>query len=328
MSDTKVKPSTNVYSSIRQLSSPNDEPNWDTWSFAMRMMLRGKNLEYVIEGGFKEGYNTTTAVRSNASTKADNWLVSLIIASRVHEENFVTITPCQDSARRMWRALSAAHQNNTAGGRYMYLRSMMTMRADGDEDVARLITTMDSTRQRLMNFSPEGTVSVDDIYVSSLISALPESWTSVTAPLEVQASVTPAELKKVFRGRIIKLKNWEKSTPTSSSAALSVTAPTKKGKHTYPPQPDCDYCNLCGHSSTICHPKHMDDQQKEIEALKQSIKSSKHSKSAKFAHLSESDSDSSVAEVKSSKLASSSTTVKLSRKASATKHLPAHNHLV
>lgn len=309
MSDTEAKPSTDVFSSIRKLSSPNDESNWDTWSFAMRMMLRGKNLEYVVEGGYKEGYNSTTAILSETSTKADNRLVSSIIASRVHEENFVTISPCQDSARQMWRALSAAHQNNTAGGRYMHLRSIMTLRADGDEDVARLITTMDATRQRLMNFSPEGTVSVDDIFVSSLISALPESWTSVTAPLELQASVTPSELKKVLRGHIVKLKNRETSTPTTSSAALSATAPAKQGKQTHPPRPDCDYCNRRGHSSTVCHQKQMDDQQKEIESLKQSIKSSKHSKSAKVAYVSESDSDLSAAKVKSSKLASSSATV-------------------
>lgn len=80
----------------------------------------------------------------------------------------------------------------------MHLRSMMTTHADGDEDISKLITTMDGNRQRLLNVCPEGTVSVDKIFVSSLISALPESWTLVTAPLELQASVTPAKLKKVL----------------------------------------------------------------------------------------------------------------------------------
>lgn len=52
MSDTDVKPSPHKkYSTIYQLLSPNDKSNWDTWSFAMRMMLSSKNLEYVIEGG-------------------------------------------------------------------------------------------------------------------------------------------------------------------------------------------------------------------------------------------------------------------------------------
>lgn len=145
MSDVEVKPtSLDVYSTIRRLTSPNKESNWDNWSFAMRMMLRGKNLEYVIEGGFKEGYNGINAVLPDATVKSDNQLVSSIIASRVHEDNYVTITPCQDSARRMWRALEGAHQNNTAGGRYMHLRSMMTTCAESDEDVSKLISTMDT----------------------------------------------------------------------------------------------------------------------------------------------------------------------------------------
>ena len=63
MSDSELKSSPHdVYSTIRRLASPNEESNWDNWSFAMRMMLRGKNLEYVIEGGYKEGYNSTTTV--------------------------------------------------------------------------------------------------------------------------------------------------------------------------------------------------------------------------------------------------------------------------
>lgn len=129
------------------------------------MILRGKNLEYVIEGGFKEGFNSSSAILPDSTVKSDNLLVSSIIASRVHEDNYVTISPHQDSARRMWRALEGAHQNNTAGGRYMYLRSMMTTRADTDEDVTKLMSTMDSIRQQLLNVCPDGTVSVNDLYV-------------------------------------------------------------------------------------------------------------------------------------------------------------------
>lgn len=82
MSDGEVKPTTSdLYSTIRKLSSPNDESNWDTWAFAMQMMLRGKNLEYVVEGGHKEGFNGTTNILSEAETKKDNQLVLSIITS-------------------------------------------------------------------------------------------------------------------------------------------------------------------------------------------------------------------------------------------------------
>lgn len=93
----------------------------------------------------------------------------------------------------------------------MHLRSMMTTRAGSDEKVKKLIGTMDVIRQRLMNVCPEGNVSIDDLYVSSLISALPESWTSVTTPLELQSVVTAGELKKVLRGHLVKMKNKETS---------------------------------------------------------------------------------------------------------------------
>lgn len=316
MSDAEVKPTTlDPYNGIRKLSSPNDESNWDTWSFAMRMMLRGKNLEYVIEGGYKEGYNGTTAILPDAASRTDNRLVSSIITSRVDEDNFTVIEPCQDSAKRMWRALSSAHQNNTAGGRYMYLRSMMTTRAGSDDEVTKLIGTMDVIRQRLLNVCPDGNISINDLYVSSLISALPESWTSVTSPLELQAHVSPGELKRVLRGHIVKLKNQETSSSTAS-VALSATTSSKKSKSQQPPpRPDCDYCKRKGHSGTDCHRKQMDEQRREIESLKQSIKNVKSSKSARVAHVLESESDLSVEETQAAKSATSSSHIKFSRAA-------------
>lgn len=79
----------------------------------------------------------------DADQKTKNCLVSSIIASRVHEKNFVVIVPCQESAKHIWRALSAAGQNNTAGGLYMQLEAMMTTQAESDEDVSKVIGTMD-----------------------------------------------------------------------------------------------------------------------------------------------------------------------------------------
>lgn len=208
MSDVKLKPSsTKLYTTIRKLSLPNEHSNWDTWSFVMLMMLRGKNLEYVVEGGHKEGYNSTINLLPDAAVRADNHMVSSIITSQIHKDNFVAIVSCQDSARRMWQALSSSHQKNSASGQYMHLQAMLTAHAEGDDDLLKLIGSMDVLCQRLMNVCPEGTVSAKNLYVSSLISAVPESWTSVTAPLELQPSVTPTELKKVLCEHSVKLKN-------------------------------------------------------------------------------------------------------------------------
>lgn len=75
----------NVHSTIWKLSSPDEMSNCDNWSFAVRMMRRVKNLEYVIEGRFKEGFNGATTVLPEAILKANNRLVSLIITCCVHE---------------------------------------------------------------------------------------------------------------------------------------------------------------------------------------------------------------------------------------------------
>lgn len=326
MSDSDVKSqSHNTHNSIRKLNSPNEELNWDNWSFAMRMILRGKNLEYVVEGGFKEGFNGTSTVLTDAVSRADNRLVSSIITSRVHEDNYVTIAPFQDSARRMRRALAASHQNTTAGGRYIHLRSMMTQRATCDDDVSKLIITMDSLRQCLLNACPYGSVSVNDLYISSLISALPDEWT-VTAPLELQTVITPMELKSVLRGHMTKLKNRETTTTESSLTALLTTLSSKKGRSTGSgPRLECPYCKMKGHQADVCHQKLLDNQRKGIDALKLSLKSPRSSKSAKVAVILDSELESSDHATPVAKLATKATgCVKFSR--AARKTSPSSSH--
>lgn len=80
----------------------------------------------------------------------------------------------------------------------MHLHSMMSQQVLSDNDVSKLIDAMDVLRQQLLNVCPEGTVSFNDLFISSLIPALLDDWTSVTAPLKLQATVTPIELKNVL----------------------------------------------------------------------------------------------------------------------------------
>lgn len=211
----------------------------------MCMILRGKNLEYVVEGGYEEWFNGTTSILPDTAIRTDNHLVSSIITSRVNQENYVTISPCQHSARLIWRALLSAHQNSTTRGSYMHLHSMMSQQVLSDNDVSKLIDAMDVLRQQLLNVCPEGTVSFNDLFISSLIPALLDDWTSVTAPLKLQATVTPIELKNVLWGHLNKLKNWESMLVAAWSAALSTTFSSKRNKsNTTPPPPECTYCKM------------------------------------------------------------------------------------
>lgn len=121
------------------------------------------------------------------------------MASRVHEDNFTVILSYKHGTCSMWKAIDTAHQNNTASGRYMHLRAMFTTRGQCDEEIPKLITTKDTLRQRLWNARPDGQLSINDIYFIAAISALPKSWTTVTAPLKLKANVTGAKLKSVLR---------------------------------------------------------------------------------------------------------------------------------
>lgn len=105
----------------------------------------------------------------------------------------------------------------------------------------------------------------------------------------------------------MKLKNREPSTASTSSTAMSASTVSKKSRAQPPlPRQECLYCKRKGHSSDVCHRKQMDDQRKEIDALKKSMKSSSISKSAKIAQLSESDSDESLDVVSTAKTVSTS----------------------
>lgn len=182
-----------------------------------------------------------------------------------------------------------------------------------------------------MNVCPDGSVYVDDIYVSSLISALPETWTLVTAPLELQPTVTPSELKKVLRGHAVKLKNRDTSSHTSSTA-LSTTAPSRKSRvnNNSQPKPDCDYFTRRGHLSDVCHKKQMDDQRREIDSLKDMMKKSKLTELAKLAHVSDSESDDSLDNITSAEAATASLTnrIKFLREAAIRHQSHTSNELV
>lgn len=76
---------------------------------------------------------------------------------------------------------------------------MFPTQAENKTNVPDLITEIAALVQRLWNTSADGKISIDDVYVKSVISALPESWPSVTSTLEPQSQVTRVELKSVLR---------------------------------------------------------------------------------------------------------------------------------
>lgn len=80
-----------------------------------------KDLDYTIEGTFKEGFDDDKNKLLEAEARRDNRLVCSIITSRVHEENFPVTQPVTSNAKHMYLALRSAHQNTSAGSKYMHL---------------------------------------------------------------------------------------------------------------------------------------------------------------------------------------------------------------
>lgn len=214
----------------------------------------------------------------------------------------------------MYLALQSAHQNTSAGSKYMHLRSMMSEQAVDTKDVGKLLGRMDNLRNKLRNICPDGSVTINNVYISSVISALPEAWSSVTAPLELQHLFTVAQLNNVLRGHIVKLKNCDSHLQQSTSVTTSLAASNTYGSSSKKAKPgtmprfssrtpptagespsSCDHCGFWGHLVNRCWTKQIDELRKEIDHLNINNKGKNHHCTAKAtAPGSDSDTEDSV----------------------------------
>lgn len=298
-------------SNIRKLSSPYEESNWNTWSFAILMMLSGRNLIYILDSSVKMGF-TKDKPPSVEERAFDNIKVASIIAGRVHEDNFKLIDRHRTDANAMISALREAHQNRTAGGKFLYLREMMSARPCENDDLLKYLNQMETLRSALASICTDGRISIDDLYVSAVIIGLPETWAHVTQPLEMQSAITPAQVTNAIKREVVKRKAREDVVTPPSASATSKSAksstvsrnnpqPSDKGKSRQdrPARDKCPHCNLF-HGARCWR--------KETEDLKETVKRLErlHSKkSVKSAAIEESD-DSEVEEVPRAKTATSS----------------------
>lgn len=161
-------------SNIRKLSSPYEESNWNTWHFAILMMLSGRNLIYVVDSSMKMGF-TKDKPPSAEERAFDNIKVASIIAGRVHEDNFKLIDSHCTDASAMMSALREAHQNCTAGGKFLYLREMMSTRTLENDDLLKYLNRMETLQAALASICTDGRISIDDLYVSAVIIGLPDT---------------------------------------------------------------------------------------------------------------------------------------------------------
>lgn len=274
------------------------------------MMLSGRNLIYILDSSVKMGF-TKDKPPSVKERAFNNIKVASIIAGRVHEDNFKLIDRHRTDANAMISALREAHQNRTAGGKFLYLREMMSTRPCENDDLLKYLNQMETLRAVLASICTDGRISIDDLYVSAVIIGLPDTWAHVTQPLEMQSTITPAQVTNAIKREVVKRKAREDVVAPPSASAIAKLAkssnvsqnpqPSDKGKSKQdrPSRDKCPHCNLF--HGTRCW-------RKETEDLKETAKRLERlhtKKSVKSAAVDESD-DSDVEEVPRARVATSS----------------------
>lgn len=296
-------------SNVRKLSSPYEESNWNTWSSAILMMLSGRNLIYVLDSSAKMGF-TKDKPPSAEESAFDNIKVASIIAGRVHEDNFKLIDRHRTDANTMISALREAHQNRTAGGKFLYLREMMGTRPLENNDLLKYLNRMETLRAALASICTDGRISIDNLYVSAVIIGLPDTWAQVTQPLEVQSTITPAQVTNAIKREVVKQRAREDIVTPPSASATTKSAKSSsvsqnpqssnkgKSRQDQPTSYKCPHCNLF--HGDWCWQKETEDLKEMVTRLERL-----HSKkSVKTAVVKESD-NSDVEEVPKAKTATS-----------------------
>lgn len=144
-----------------------------------------------------------------------------LIISSIHEDN-IEIIQETDTSKGMWAALLNAHHHTSAGSCFFYLRPLMSVSGNEEDDIPSLILDIKSLGSRLSKICRDRKISIEDIQVASLTSSLPESFTSVTLHIEQENEVKFEDVCKAVRNRIIQRKNRAGTTaPTSSSVNVA-----------------------------------------------------------------------------------------------------------
>lgn len=242
----------------------------------MKWTCKSKKLWYLLDETPVKLENGLP-VSAAAMAEDSDTFCALVIAT-VHEDN-IEIMQGNKTPKTMWTALKNTHHHTSAGSRFFYLRSLMTVSAEEEDDIPALILEIKSLGTKLTKLCKDGKITIEDIQVASLTTLLPESFTSVTSPFEQEETVKFEDVCKAVRNRIVTRKNRsaniEASTNSSANVAKSAQndkRPKGKGKKRDGPsdnnrqsgsdQPRQNGCTHCGgkkHTVNVCLKKKNDD---------------------------------------------------------------------
>lgn len=202
-----------------------DSSNWNQYEYSMMWVLKQKKLWYLLND---DPIKTENGLRVSAGVVAhDNITFCSQIIEIIHPDNIDALDGASNP-KDMWHRLKSAHLHESSGSRYFLLRSLMAKEADSSDNIPSLILEIQSLGVKLKKLCKIGMISVEDIQVASLTSALPDSFAGVTSSFKQQEVVKFADVAKAINSHVLNRKNRTiNQTSSSSKAHVAQSQPTE-----------------------------------------------------------------------------------------------------
>lgn len=241
---------------ITFLKSPGEASNFLDWEFKVELALEAVKLSYVL----------SPVLPKDCSNKwiKDNTKACALISRAVEDGNLKFIKPFRRDAAGMWASLQQAHEDSTSGGRMHLLHRLITTRMEG-EDVESHINSLHAIFELLDSLiSAEAPRTVDEIFLTSILTSLPPDWLPVITPLMQRVSVDSAMVIRAIRNEATRRKTSSSLSLTSDVVASRTTSSsrpantpstsscTKNSKF-------CTYCERSNHDVQNCWIKQSDE---------------------------------------------------------------------
>lgn len=276
---------TNKHRGICLNSPRNESSNWVQYEFSMKLILKSKNLYYLIKTTVKLENGLPVLVNTRANN--ENLCGALFIDS-VHKDNIDLVVECNSSSE-MWTSLSNAHHHVSAGSRYSLLRSIMNLKVSDEDDIIDHLMNVNRLGTRLRKLCKDGKITIEDIEVASLTSSLPQSFSGVTSRYESLETVTFKTISDAVQEEVLNQKN--RNVPVFiNSTAHSARRYEHNNSHrprnfdntrsfdnrpklststqqVLTTQPTCTHCGSFRHRVETCLSKNLADQNSRIDAL-------------------------------------------------------------
>lgn len=234
---------------IDKLSAPGTLTNWINWSFLMETSIKASAYGYFMLSALPSLLPPTYA--------ADKAKLCAVLTRHVSTTNLVILRRHKDDPRAMWRALQAAHEQNTAGSCLFWLEHLFSFQLTGKSILGDL-NQVESIGEHLSSLiNPSCPLSVDEILVMVISTSLPDDFCPMIAPLLQQSTVSAPDVLSAVREEVTRMSLASPKVSVNQASSergrvLNRPSPSHNGKQHNPPLssswPYCCFCRFNGHN--------------------------------------------------------------------------------